>query len=70
MSDMRYEARIENEVLVVEGVYHQGGGWLCTHTIEHGWKLYEVPLHGGYPMFAGYFDTFPEAKEYAEEHLI
>lgn len=67
---MEYKARIENGVLVVKGEFHQDGGWWCTHTMEQGWTLYEVPLHGGDPMFAGYFDTFPEAKEYAEEHLI
>lgn len=67
---MKYEARIENGKLVIEGDFHQGGGWYVTHTFEEGWSLYEVPLYGGHGMLSGRFDTFPEAVEYAEENLI
>lgn len=67
---MKYDARIEDGKLIIDGEYHQDGGWYVIHTLEGGWSLYEVPLYGGHGQLSGRFDTFPEAAEYAKENLI
>lgn len=64
-----YVAIIEEGVLTVFGPFTQSGGWYVQHTPQKQWELFEVPLYGGTSHGGYFFDTFPEAVEYAETYF-
>lgn len=68
--NMKLNAFLKGNILVIEGPHHQGGGWYVESSDRHLFELFETPLYGGESVSVGFFESFIEAKEYAEEHFI